>query len=308
MLLLLLLPVATFQGWGWLPLWWLALLFVYLDRAEKALVFGRGGGGARRRPGGVRARASACARRGTRSTTRRSRSWRRRPGARRSRRLAEAAARDPEDRDLLYLLGGARRRAGRYEEAAELYRRALAADPADAVARNNLANIEFVRGGYDSALGPLPRGHGGRDGAGGSGHLVLQPLAGPPAEVRVPGLQRGQVERRPPGPGARGGLRSVEVRLRRLRGRRPRPDARAGAGQVRGRRVGSRGAKRRRRGAAARGAGDARLRPGEPLRGGARGASPSPPTWSRAGAGRRPSRCTARAAGRPSAATATSAR
>ena len=29
---LLLLPAATFQGWGWLPLWWLALLFVYMSR------------------------------------------------------------------------------------------------------------------------------------------------------------------------------------------------------------------------------------------------------------------------------------
>jgi hypothetical protein len=66
-------------------------------------------------------------------------------------RLEEAVTRDPGDRDLVYLLGAARRRAGRYEDAAELYRRALAADPGDAIARNNLANIEFVRGGYDSA-------------------------------------------------------------------------------------------------------------------------------------------------------------
>ena len=36
-LLLLLLPLATFQGWGWLPLWWLALLFSYFDRTEKAM-------------------------------------------------------------------------------------------------------------------------------------------------------------------------------------------------------------------------------------------------------------------------------
>ena len=28
---LLLLPAITFQGWGWLPLWWLALLFAYMS-------------------------------------------------------------------------------------------------------------------------------------------------------------------------------------------------------------------------------------------------------------------------------------
>ena len=35
-LLLLLLPVATFQGWGWLPLWWLALLYSYFTPRERA--------------------------------------------------------------------------------------------------------------------------------------------------------------------------------------------------------------------------------------------------------------------------------
>jgi tetratricopeptide (TPR) repeat protein len=66
-------------------------------------------------------------------------------------RLEEAVRKSPGDRDLVYLLGAARKRAGLYEDAAELYRQRLAADPEDAVARNNLANIEFVRGGYDSA-------------------------------------------------------------------------------------------------------------------------------------------------------------
>jgi len=43
------------------------------------------------------------------------------------------------------------RRAGRYEEAAELYRRLLAADPGDAIARNNLANIEFARRSFPAS-------------------------------------------------------------------------------------------------------------------------------------------------------------
>src|SRR6185295_4897740 len=35
---LLLLPVLTLQGYGWLPFWWLTLVFVYLSRMEKVVV------------------------------------------------------------------------------------------------------------------------------------------------------------------------------------------------------------------------------------------------------------------------------
>ena len=56
-----------------------------------------------------------------------------------------------------YLLGAARKRAGRYEEAAELYRRMLAAAPDDAYARNNLANIEFVARRLRHARSPATR-------------------------------------------------------------------------------------------------------------------------------------------------------
>ena len=150
LLLLLLLPVATFQGWGWLPLWWLALLFVYLGRVERALVLALAGlaftvapavsalEGRLRTAGNPLLHAALEAVESS-------------PDRAAIARLQEAARADPEDRDLVYLLGSARRRAGRYEEAAELYRQALARDPGDAVARNNLANIEFVRGSYDSA-------------------------------------------------------------------------------------------------------------------------------------------------------------
>ena len=48
---LLLLPVATFQGYGWLPLWWITLLFVYLS-------VGREGGCPRGRPAGPRGRSA----------------------------------------------------------------------------------------------------------------------------------------------------------------------------------------------------------------------------------------------------------
>jgi tetratricopeptide (TPR) repeat protein len=159
LLLLLLLPAATFQGWGWLPLWWLALLFVYLDLREKALVL-------------VLAVVSLTVAPSVSGLELRLRTARNPlflasldaveslPDRAAILRLEEAATRDPGDRDILYLLGAARRRAGRYEEAAELYRRALAADPGDAIARNNLANIAFVRGGYDAARARYRAGTG----------------------------------------------------------------------------------------------------------------------------------------------------
>ncbi|HVQ23647.1 MAG TPA: tetratricopeptide repeat protein, partial [Planctomycetota bacterium] len=150
LLLLLLLPVATFQGWGWLPLFWLALLFAYLDSRERALVLligactlavGPGVSALDERLRTARNPLYHSALAVTDSV----------PDGADVARLEAARQRDPQDRDLVYLVGVARKRTGRYEDAAELYRQALAADPQDAVARNNLANIEFVRGSYDSA-------------------------------------------------------------------------------------------------------------------------------------------------------------
>ena len=150
LLLALLLPVATFQGWGWLPLWFLALLFSYLDARERALVL-------------VLAAATLFVGPGVSLLDERLRTARNPlyhaalaatesvPDAAALARLEAARQQDSQDRDLVYLVGTARKRVGRYEEAAEIYRQALAADPADALARNNLANIEFVRGSYDSA-------------------------------------------------------------------------------------------------------------------------------------------------------------
>jgi tetratricopeptide (TPR) repeat protein len=149
-LVLLLLPVATFQGWGWLPLWVLALLFAYLGGCERALV------------GLVMATALAVgpvvALLDLRLRSESNPLFRAAlaavesvPDRAATARLEEAVRSDPEDRDLVYLLGGALRRVGRYREAAELYRQALVRDPGDAVARNNLANIEFASGSYDSA-------------------------------------------------------------------------------------------------------------------------------------------------------------
>ena len=149
-LLLLLLPVATFQGWGWLPLWWLALVFAYLDARERVLAL--------LLLAATVAVGPTVASLEVRLRTARNPLYHAALAAVESAPdhagiglLEEAARRDPEDRDLSYLQGAAQRRAGRYEEAAVLYRRMLSADPRDAVARNNLANIEFVRGSYDAA-------------------------------------------------------------------------------------------------------------------------------------------------------------
>jgi Tfp pilus assembly protein PilF len=150
LLLILLLPVATFQGWGWLPLWWLALLYPYMDLRERVLLglvvagafaVGPGVSLLEERLRTARNPLYHAALAATESV----------PDAAAVARLEAARQQDPADRDLVYLVGAARKRTGRYEEAAELYRETLAADPNDALARNNLANIEFVRGSYDSA-------------------------------------------------------------------------------------------------------------------------------------------------------------
>jgi len=158
-LLLLLLPIATFQGWGWLPLWWLALLVSYFDARERvlaavlalsALLVGPGVALGEERLRTARNPLYHAALSTTESV----------PDAAAIASLEGALQRDPADRDLVYLVGAGRKKAARYEEAAELYRQALAADPQDAVARNNLANIEFARGSYDAASARYRAGTG----------------------------------------------------------------------------------------------------------------------------------------------------
>lgn len=150
-LLLLLLPVATFQGWGWLFPWWLALLLVYMSLREKlsALLFLLAilavGPVLRLLEDRMEAArnplfwASVAAVEGNADN-------------RSLAPLERAAKAAPDDKDLAYLLAAQLRRAGRYEEAAGLYREVLRASPDDVVARNNLANLEFARGEFQSAL------------------------------------------------------------------------------------------------------------------------------------------------------------
>ena len=303
-LLLLLLPVATFQGWGWLPLWWLALVFAYLDARERALA-------------GLLLAAAVAVGPAVASLELRLRTARN-PLFH----AALAAVESAPDRggDRAARGGGAQRPggprprlpAGRRPPARGPVRGGGGAVPAAARGRSHgRGRAEQPREHRVRArqlrrgAGAVPGRHGGRGRGRDRGHLVLQPVARPSPEVRVPGLQRGQVERGPARPRAGGRLRPVEVRLARLRGGGPRPDPRAGPGQVRRERVGGRGAEHR-RGAAAAGAGrgpsPAPWRTASSRRW---GCSRSPPSSSGAGAGRRRSRSTAAGAGRPSAATAT---
>ena len=153
----LLLPAITFQGFGWLPLWWLALLFVYMSRAEQvlallAMFLGLGVGPAvqllqsrmeaERNP---LFQASAQTVEGA-------------PDARHREVLERAASELKDDRDILYLLGIQYKKEGRYDDAANLYRDVLRGDGEDRVSLNNLANIEFARGEFAAAIARYKQG------------------------------------------------------------------------------------------------------------------------------------------------------
>jgi hypothetical protein len=64
----------------------------------------------------------------------------------------------PEDRDLVYLLAAQYKKAGRYDEAAALYREVLRSRSTDPIALNNLANLEFSRGEYQAAIARYKQG------------------------------------------------------------------------------------------------------------------------------------------------------
>jgi Tfp pilus assembly protein PilF len=155
--LLLLLPAVTFQGWAWVPFWMLALLFIYLDGREKLvvgllLVCGLAIGPlvkvlearnlARRNPlfgAGIESLESG-------------------PDARATTVLEEAARQTADDRDLLYLLAAQYRKAGRYDDAAALYREVLRQEPNDSFALNNLGNLEYAGGEFQAAIARYKQG------------------------------------------------------------------------------------------------------------------------------------------------------
>jgi tetratricopeptide (TPR) repeat protein len=155
--LLLLLPTTLFQGYGWLPLWWFALLFLYLDTKDRIVVgvllvgmlslpvltrILEGRAQAVQNPI-FRASMRAIEGATDRSTIDE---------------LEKAVSRYPDDADLSDLLGLAYKKAGEYDQAAELYRKLLLADKSSAVALNNMANIEFARGEYQAAIARYKQG------------------------------------------------------------------------------------------------------------------------------------------------------
>jgi tetratricopeptide (TPR) repeat protein len=156
-LLILALPVATFQGWGWLPLWWLAVLFLYMSQGEKALAVGL-------------VLASVAAAPLVTLLQKRMESARNPlfwasvqaveggPDARATAELERAVKAFPDDHDLAYLLGRLYKKAGRYDDAVALYRQLLATNRKDDTALMNLANIEFARGEFQSALARYKQG------------------------------------------------------------------------------------------------------------------------------------------------------
>lgn len=154
---LLLLPALTLQGWGWLPFWWLTLLFVYLGRLEKLVVavimlLGLAVGPlvlalqeAAQAQQNPLFRASLSSLEGG-------------PDTRALQDLEDGVRQYADDRDLVYLLAMQYKKAGRYEEAAALYRDILRTEPNDGIALNNLGNIEFANGEFPAAIARYKQG------------------------------------------------------------------------------------------------------------------------------------------------------
>jgi Tfp pilus assembly protein PilF len=150
---ILLLPVATFQGWGFLPLWWLAVFFVYFRLVEKIVAFVLVVGAVATGPVVERME-------GRLEIARNPLFWAsvaavENAGDGRSAmgRLEAALKQDVSDLDVLFLLAAHYRKVGRYEDAANLYREALRAEPQLGMAMNNLANLDFARGDFAGAIG-----------------------------------------------------------------------------------------------------------------------------------------------------------
>jgi Tfp pilus assembly protein PilF len=154
---LLLLPALTLQGWGWLPFWWLTLLFGYLGRLEKLVVALLLLAGLAIGPliQALEDRAKAQQNPLYRAAIASLESG---PDTRALVDLEDAVRKYTDDRDLVYLLAAQYKKAGRYEDAAALYRDILRTEPTDSIALNNLANIEFANGEFPAAIARYKQG------------------------------------------------------------------------------------------------------------------------------------------------------
>lgn len=158
------LPVLALQGWGWLPLWWLALMFLYLTSTEKAAV-----GVAlvstlaivplahmlderMATVGNPLFQAALTAIEGG-------------PDARATTLLEKAAEGRPADKDLPYLVAALYKKGGRYEDATLLYNTLLQSNASDAYALNNLGNLSFAAAEFQAALPRYQQGLAGEPAA-----------------------------------------------------------------------------------------------------------------------------------------------
>ncbi len=154
---LLFLPTITFQGYGWLPFWWLALLFAYFARLERVVAVALVLVGLAVGPVNALLHARVLAESNPifeAAVT----AVEGGPDNRTISILEQAAAKYPDDRDLLYLLGLQYKKAGRYDDAASVYRERLRSDADDRIALNNLGNIEFSRGEFPAAIARYKQG------------------------------------------------------------------------------------------------------------------------------------------------------
>jgi len=154
---ILLLPAMLFQGWAWLPLWWLAMLFIYMGWSERivalALLLLCVGSAPLVKTMEARLLAQQnplfWASLGALESG---------PDTRAVAQLEEARRANPADRDLTYLLGAEYKKAGRYDDASGLYREALGSQAKDPIALNNLANLEFAAGEFPAAIARYKQG------------------------------------------------------------------------------------------------------------------------------------------------------
>jgi tetratricopeptide (TPR) repeat protein len=148
---LLLLPAITFQGYGWLPFWWMAVLFLYFSITERvlvglALLAALGVGPVvRTLEGRIMAAQNPLFVAGVQALEGSA-------DARSMGLLERARERYTEDRDLAFLLAAHYRKAGRYEDAANVYGELLRSQPSDPIALNNLANLSFAAGEFPAAI------------------------------------------------------------------------------------------------------------------------------------------------------------
>lgn len=154
---ILLLPAIAFQGWGWLALWWLAVLFIYMSPVEKGIAVAALLGSMAVSPvvSGLEARLLAQQNRVFRASML---AVEGEPDSRAIWQLEDAARTHADDRDLQYLLAAQYKKAGRYADAGNVYKDILRTSAADSFSLNNLANIEFAGGEFPAAIARYKQG------------------------------------------------------------------------------------------------------------------------------------------------------